>query len=117
MSSRRMVAVKIIKKGDKPPFASTVAEASLCLPNPKPSFTIHLVFCKHSVPIIVPEINEALNLRLRHPLRPYLKAVTLCKFVGQHSGNILSYRLLVGPRRGAEVADTDSLYGFANKSG
>jgi len=89
--------VKVIKKGDKPPSAGTVAEASLCLPNQKPSFTIPLVFCKHSVPIIVREINEALNLRLRHHLRPYLKAVTRCKSIGQCASNVFSHPFLAGP--------------------
>ena len=110
-----MVAVKIIKKADKPPSAGTVAEASLCLPNQQPSFTIPLVFSKHFVPIIVREIDEALNLWLSHNLRPYLKRVALRESVGQYSSNILAHLLLAGPGRGAEVADTDRLYGIANK--
>lgn len=113
-----MVAVKVIKKADKPPSAGSVAEASLCLPNQKPALMIRLVFCQCGfVPIIVREINEALDLRLGNALRPYLKGVTLRKFIGQYPSNILSHRLLVGPRCGAEVADTDGLYGIANKAG
>jgi hypothetical protein len=113
-----MVAVKVIKKGDKPPSAGTVAETSRRSPNQKPALMIRFVFCQCGfVPIIVREINEALDLWLGNGLRPNLKGVTLRKFIGQYPSNILSHRLLVGPRCGAEVADTDGLYGIANKAG
>lgn len=110
--------MKVIKKADKPPSAGSVAEASRRSPNQKPALMIRLVFCQCGfVPIVVREINEALDLRLGNALRPYLKGVTLRKFIGQDPSNILSHRLLVGPRCGAEVADTDGLYGIANKAG
>lgn len=75
---------------------------------------ILLVFCKKFVPIIVREINEALNLRLTNSLRPYLVSVEIYRFRREQSCKIFADLLLISPPL-TEVADADGFYGITKE--